>query len=106
MTDDELKKLTLAGAAAAIAKREISHSELIEAVLARIERLNPEMRAFITVADRKIADAHTPPLHGVPLSVKDLFDTKDCKTTAGAKVFADRVPKEDATVVKKLREAG
>jgi aspartyl-tRNA(Asn)/glutamyl-tRNA(Gln) amidotransferase subunit A len=72
--------------------------ENIESVIERIERLNPEMRAFITV----IKDQHD----GVPVSVKDLYDTKGIRTTAGSKVFAERVPNEDATAVRKLKEAG
>ena len=47
-----------------------------------------------------------PPLLGIPISVKDLFDTQGIRTTAGSKVFADRVPREDAVVVRKLHEAG
>ena len=72
-----------------------SHNELIPE---RIERLNPEMRAFITV----IKDLSA----GMPVSVKDLYDTKGVRTTAGSKVFADRIPDEDATAVRKLRDAG
>src|ERR1700733_7237231 len=70
----------------------------IESVIDRIERLNPEMRAFITV----IKD----PPNGIPVSVKDLYDTRGIRTTAGSRVFAERVPDEDATAVRKLKEAG
>jgi aspartyl-tRNA(Asn)/glutamyl-tRNA(Gln) amidotransferase subunit A len=70
----------------------------MENVIALIERLNPEMRAFITVIKDQTA--------GVPVSVKDLYDTKGIRTTAGSKVFGDRIPAEDATAVRKLREAG
>jgi aspartyl-tRNA(Asn)/glutamyl-tRNA(Gln) amidotransferase subunit A len=104
--------MTLAGALKLIEKREVSPVELTRAVLNRIGSLNDKMRLFITVMDdeavesaRKTEDG-TKALRGVPVSVKDLYDTKGTRTTAGAKVFASRVPAEDATAVKKLREAG
>ncbi len=106
MTDDELKKLTLAGAAKLVAAKRISPDELTAAVLARIDRLNPEMCAFITVIKGPLAGDPKPPLFGVPVSVKDLYDTRGIKTTAGAKVFAERIPEEDATVVQKVKKAG
>ena len=104
--------MTLAGALKLIEKKEVSPVELTRAVLNRIGSLNDKMRLFITVMDdeavesaRKTEDG-TKALRGVPVSVKDLYDTKGTRTTAGAKVFASRVPAEDATAVKKLREAG
>ena len=117
MTDNELKKLTLASAARMIARKEISPVELTEAALARIDRLNPDICAFITVmsdqaldrardAERKIAGGHTAPLQGVPVSVKDLYDINGIRTTAGATVFAGKTPQQDATAVKKLKDAG
>jgi aspartyl-tRNA(Asn)/glutamyl-tRNA(Gln) amidotransferase subunit A len=118
MTDTELKQLTLAQAALLIRRKKISPVELTEAVLDRIDRINDRMRAFITVtgdlamksartAERQLKNARNlGPLHGVPISLKDLYDTKGIRTTAGSKVFADRIPTQDATVVKKLRNAG
>ncbi|PYR98564.1 MAG: hypothetical protein DMG12_22565 [Acidobacteria bacterium] len=117
VTDRELTQLTIASALSLLRRRELSPVELTQAVLERIHRLNERMRAFITVtadhalegaraAEREIADGHGPPLLGIPISLKDLYDTKGILTTAGAKVFAERVPEEDATVVRKLREAG
>ena len=118
MNDADLKKLTLASAARRIRRKEISAVELTAAVLQRIARLNDRTRAFITVtADRALARAHAAdrellngatagPLHGVPLSLKDLYDTKGVRTTAGSKVFADRIPNEDGFVVKKIQDAG
>src|SRR5438552_10197042 len=70
----------------------------MDSIFERIERLNPEIHAFITV----IKDQPD----GIPVSVKDLYDTKGVRTTAGSKVFAKRVPTEDATAVRKLKEAG
>jgi len=118
MTDQDLKKLTLGSAAVLIRKKEIKPTELTEAVLHRIGRLNDHMRAFITVmADRAMDQARVAEsglvrntnvgvLHGVPMSLKDLFDTNGVRTTAGAKVFTDRIPTEDATVVRKVQDAG
>src|SRR3989442_14768702 len=92
--------------------RKISSIELTGACLKRIERLNPELNAFITVtADRATQDARAAdleiangrwrgPLHGIPVGLKDLFDTAGVRTTAGSAIFADRVPPEDAEVVR------
>src|SRR5262245_41651422 len=113
MNDSDLKKLTLASAARLIRSKEIKAVELVEAVLDRTQRLNDRMRAFITItADQAIERARaaeknsTGPLRGVPISLKDLYDTKGVRTTAGGKVFADRIPAGDATVVRKLQDAG
>src|SRR5262245_29925495 len=110
MIDTDFKKLTLVGAAQMIAQREISAREMVDAVISRIERLNPDFHAFITVIHPgDLNDARSPgdkALLGVPISVKDLYDTKGIRTTAGSKVFAERIPDEDATVIKKLQEAG
>ncbi|PYS50659.1 MAG: Asp-tRNA(Asn)/Glu-tRNA(Gln) amidotransferase subunit GatA [Acidobacteria bacterium] len=117
MKEAELKQLTLSNAASLLRSKEISPVELVQATLERIEGLNERVRAFITitaaqalerakVAEREIVGGHIPPLQGIPLSVKDLFDTNGIKTTAGSKVFANRVPHEDAVVVRKLYEAG
>ena len=75
------------------------------------------MRVFITVtadhaldraraAEKEIAGGHRLPLQGVPISLKDLFDTKGIRTTAGTKILADRIPAEDATATQKLNNAG
>lgn len=117
MTEADLHKLTLAGASGMIARREISPVELTQAAIARVERLNSEMHVLITVmkeqaledarqAERAVARGHITPLQGIPVSIKDLYDTRGIKTTAGAKIFANRVPQDDATAVKKLREGG
>src|ERR1700716_3278185 len=105
-------------AAEAIRTRRISPVSLVESCLARIERLEPRLNAFITVtadlareqarqAGRGIEGGrYKGPLHGIPVAVKDLFATKGIRTTAGSRILADWVPGEDATVVRKLREAG
>jgi aspartyl-tRNA(Asn)/glutamyl-tRNA(Gln) amidotransferase subunit A len=100
MTDDELKKLTLAGARRLIERKEISASELRASTLDRIDRLNPKVNAFITIVRERQAAA------GVPVSVKDLYDTKGIRTTAGSKLYADRVPAADAAAVERLNSAG
>ena len=118
MSQLDLKSLTLASAARLIRSKQLSPVELTRAVLERIESLNERMAIFITVtADHAIACAEGAedamargvelgPLHGVPISLKDLFDTKGIRTTAGSRVFGDRVPEEDATVTARLRAAG
>jgi len=109
--------MTLADAVKLLARRETSPVELTETVLNRIDTLNEKMRVFITVtrdealqsarkAEHELAAGHTRPLQGVPVSVKDLYDTQGIRTTAGAKVFADRVPEQDAVAVKMLKDAG
>lgn len=92
--------------------------EVAEAVLARIEALEPRINAYITVAagqalaDARRCDAELAagrdrgPLHGIPLAVKDLFDTAGLRTTAGSRILAGRVPEEDAESVARLRAAG
>jgi aspartyl-tRNA(Asn)/glutamyl-tRNA(Gln) amidotransferase subunit A len=117
-THDAMLDMTLEAAAAAIRARELSPVSLVESCLARIETLEPRLNAFISVtadlareqarqAEREIqAGRHRGPLHGIPVAVKDLFATKGIRTTAGSRILADWVPDEDATVVRKLREAG
>jgi hypothetical protein len=85
-------------------------------VLARIERLNPQLNAVphghrgqALRAARGHAEIaagkYRGVLHGIPIAHKDLFDTKGVRTTAGMKIFVDRVPDADAAVVEKLRDA-
>ena len=96
----------------------LSPVELTEDCLARIEKQNPRLNAFITVtAETARAQARTAegeirrgdwrgPLHGVPLALKDLIDTAGVRTTAASAMFKDRIPSEDAEVVRRLKEAG
>src|SRR5262249_43281882 len=84
----------------------------------RIEQLKPKFNAFITVtaesaltearrAEQEIANGNSRgPLHGIPIGLKDLFDTAGVKTTAASAVFADRVPQQDAEVVTRLKNSG
>ena len=99
-------------------KRELSPVELTRNCLAQIEKLNPTLNAFITVtAELALALAHDAeaeilrghwrgPLHGIPLALKDLIDTAGIRTTAASALFKDRVPTEDAEVVRRLKNAG
>ena len=98
--------------------REVSSVELTNDCLARIEQLNSALNAFITItADSALAQATEAdeeihrgrwrgPLHGIPLGLKDLIDTADVLTTAASALFKDRVPKQDADVVSRLKAAG
>ncbi len=109
---------TLSQAAAALRAGEISAVELTRLCLARIERLDGLLNAFITVtadqaleeavqADRELAAGRDRgALHGIPVAIKDLIDTKGIRTTYGSRYYADHVPDEDAAVVKRLRDAG
>jgi aspartyl-tRNA(Asn)/glutamyl-tRNA(Gln) amidotransferase subunit A len=99
-------------------RKEVSPVELTSACLQRIEKLNSVLNAFITVtADSAMAEARKAeseiargewrgPLHGIPVALKDLIDTAGVRTTAGSKVFENRVPEQDAEVVRRLRQAG
>jgi aspartyl-tRNA(Asn)/glutamyl-tRNA(Gln) amidotransferase subunit A len=107
--------LTLAGQ---IRRKQVSPVEVVEAVLQRIEALQPRVNAFITVTVQEAREAARRaeaavmageplgPLHGVPFSVKDLLFTRGARTTMGSLIFADQVPAEDAVPVRRLREAG
>ena len=110
--------MSLAEASELLHARKASPVELADACLARIERLNPGLNAFITItADQAMAEARTAeseimrgrwrgPLHGIPIALKDLFDTAGVKTTAASGVFANRIPSQDAEVVRRLKAAG
>ena len=101
-----------------IRDKQVSPVAVVEAVLARIEALQPTVNAFVTVtADEARAAARRAeaavmagerlgPLHGVPFSVKDLLFTEGVRTTMGSWIFAEQVPGEDAVPVRRLREAG
>ncbi len=101
-----------------IAGKQVSPVEVVKAHLERITSLDGSLRSFITLtADAAMAAAREAesavtagrplgPLHGVPLGLKDLYDTAGVRTTGGSKILADRVPDADATVVRRLREAG
>jgi aspartyl-tRNA(Asn)/glutamyl-tRNA(Gln) amidotransferase subunit A len=115
---NELPLLDLAAASRAVQKKEVSPVELTRACLERIERLNQKLNAFITItgdtaleearrAEAEIARGEWKgPLHGIPLAVKDLFETAGVKTTAASAVLKDNVPTADAEVIRRLKSAG
>jgi aspartyl-tRNA(Asn)/glutamyl-tRNA(Gln) amidotransferase subunit A len=99
-------------------RKEISPLELAQACLDRIEKLNPALNAFITVpAESALAAARAAeteiargdwrgPLHGIPIALKDLIDTAGVRTTAATERHKNRIPTEDAEVVRRLKQAG
>src|SRR5205823_5020402 len=114
----EVTQLSLSEASELIRSRRISSVELMQACLSRIERLNGRLNAFITVtADSALSQARAAegeiqrgnwkgPLHGMPIALKDLIDTAGVRTTAASGVFKDRIPTQDAAVVRRLKAAG
>jgi len=93
-----------------LAKSEEVHaSDLAAACYRQIERLNPTLNAFITVIPPEnniLPPSGSMPLYGLPIAVKDLYDTKGIRTTSGSKFFTDNIPQEDAFVVQKIKKAG
>jgi aspartyl-tRNA(Asn)/glutamyl-tRNA(Gln) amidotransferase subunit A len=118
MKGDEIALLSIAELAPLVRKKKVSPVELVGAALARIEKWNGSLNAYLTVlaeaarrdavrAEREIRGGrYRGPLHGIPISLKDNIWTRGVRTTAGSKVLADFVPEEDATVAQKLRRAG
>ena len=106
----ELWTLSASELLAGYAARDFTPVEVVDAVGARIESLNPSLGAFTTLClDRARAEAAAGlagPLAGVPIAVKDLIDTEGVRTTYGSRIFADHVPNRDAAAVAALRSAG
>ena len=109
---------TLIDVSAGIRQRHISPVELVEACLEGIQRLEPRLNAFITVAADSARETATAaeieiregrwlgPLHGIPIGIKDFYDTAGLATTAAFEPFRQRVPVQDAVSVAKLKRAG
>jgi aspartyl-tRNA(Asn)/glutamyl-tRNA(Gln) amidotransferase subunit A len=118
MTSNEIWRMPAVDMAAAIRGRQLSPVEATDAVLDRIEQVNPKVNAFCTVtadaareqakqAEAAVMRGDAPaPLLGVPVSIKDLTPTRGVRTTFGSKVFEDFVPDEDAIIVERLKAAG
>jgi aspartyl-tRNA(Asn)/glutamyl-tRNA(Gln) amidotransferase subunit A len=114
----ELHWASVADLARLIATKEVSPVDVVRAHLDRIAALDARLRCFVTltaqaaleaarVAEGELAAGRSRgPLHGVPFALKDLFDTAGVRTTGGSKILADRVPADDATVVRRLSAAG
>src|SRR6266446_8805241 len=114
----ELTHLSAVELARLIRTRKASPFEVTEAHLAAIEKLNPAVNAFCTVAAEKALvwareaevamkrRARLGALHGVPVAIKDLTPTAGIRTTWGSTLFRDHVPTEDAEIVRRLKAAG
>jgi len=123
-SESELAFLSIEQTAHLLRRKEISPVDLVNVAIARIERLNPSMNAFLTVvADRARKQARlaerellskkrgsqpnlTSPLFGIPIALKDNFYTRGIRTTAGSKILANFTPKEDSEVAARLQQAG
>lgn len=113
----ELCQLSAAQAAERIRQKEISPVELVEALLSRIDALEPNIKAWVTVdregalatarrREQEIEKGELGPLHGVPVGVKDIFHAAGLPTTCGSPIFKDCIAPHDATSVARLRQSG
>ena len=101
-----------------IKQKKLSPVELLEAILRRIEEINPKIDAYLTLAQEQayeaahkaeravIAGNNLGPLHGIPVSIKDLKETKGIRTTYGSTVLRHNIPQSEGPLMKRLREAG
>ncbi len=118
MKERDLQGLTIAAVSVRIRSGEISPVELTTLYFGRIKRLNPILKAYMTLTEKQaLADAKTAeseiksgklrgPLHGIPFSIKDNLATRGVRTTAGSKILSEWKPDFDATVVARLKKAG
>lgn len=118
MDDIEICGMSVIETVKAIKTKKLSPVEVMSAVLRRIERLNPKVNAFCTlVAESAMIQANEAetavmngeelgPLHGVPISIKDLIFTKGIRTTGGSKIYENFIPQRDAIAVERLKAAG
>ena len=118
MASTDILELNLTDLSRLIAARKLSSLEATRAALARLELLENRLNAFITVlaeqaltrakkADEEIArENYRGPLHGVPVTIKDMFETAGVLTTGGSKILAEWVPETDSALVERLRAAG
>ena len=102
----------------AIKTKSLSPVEVMDAILSRVEQLNPRINAYCTLVigtarvQAKEAEAmvmrgeHLEPLHGIPVSIKDLITTNGIRTTGGSKIYENFIPQTDAIVVERLKAAG
>src|SRR5579862_6702997 len=118
MTIENILTRPVRETAARLRSGEVTPPELLEFVLERIDQVDGEVKAYTTVrrddarrdaeeAERELGSGRDRgPLHGLPVSIKDLIETKGIRTTYGSAIFRNHVPSEDATVVRRLKEAG
>lgn len=114
----DLTGMTVKRASELLRSKVVSSADLVRATLARVEKIQPILNAFITVtgdqalADARMLDAEAQrgkwrgPFHGVPIALKDNIDTAGVRTTGASELFKDRVPTEDAEVARRLKQAG
>lgn len=114
----DISSLTVTRIASLTKNQEVSPVELVRAYLSRIDGMDDKLHSYITVcAEEALSAAHQAqkdiargkyrgPLHGVPIAVKDQFRTKGIRTTFGSKIFENYIPEEDATVIRRLKDAG
>ncbi len=117
-SDLDLCYLAISEASRRIEARELSPVALTEAVFARIDETEDRVHSYVRLMrksalveakaaeERAVAGTRIGPLDGIPIAVKDLYDTAGVVTAAGTGAFRERVPAEDATAVRRLREAG
>ncbi|RPJ25465.1 MAG: amidase [Chloroflexi bacterium] len=112
---DNIQTLTISAALTQLREQKTSPRDLAEACSRQIEQLNPKLNAFITVINPQAAlnaqlsganSTASNALGGIPIALKDLFDTAGIRTTAGSKFFAENIPEQDAFVVEKLKQVG
>lgn len=118
MSDDRLHERSISELGELIRSRQVSPLELTRVYLERIQRLNSELGAYITVmSESALAEAaeveaeiaggsYRGPMHGIPVAIKDIIYTAGVLTSAGSRVLADHVPDYDSTIVERLRDAG
>lgn len=117
MSDSDLAYLPALDQAALVRSGEVSPVELTEYYLERIETCDGRYHAYLTVAaeqalqwareaEASVGDDELPPFHGVPISIKDLFDTAGIRTTAGTRTWAERIPDSDCEMVARVKRAG
>ncbi|MFQ5873470.1 MAG: amidase [Dehalococcoidia bacterium] len=118
MADRELPFTPVSHLAHLLRERKLSPVELVQAYLERIDRIDGKVKAFITIcrekalaaardAEREITRGrYIGPLHGVPIGMKDQFNTRGIRTTMGSNIYSEHIPQEDATVVQRLKQAG
>ena len=118
MDKADIPFLSAAELSAVISKREVSPVEAVEAYLSRIDEVDSKLNSYITVCREEARESarqaeaeisrgdYRGPMHGVPVSVKDQFNTEGIRTTGGSRILADFIPNEDATVIANLKRSG
>ena len=118
MDKKEIPFLTATDLSKLIESKEVSPIEATEAYLDRIQEVDGSLNSYITVTGEQALESarlaeqeittgiNRGPLHGVPVAVKDQFNTAGVLTTGGSSILKENIPEEDATVISKLKDAG